>query len=376
MLLLRSQRAFAAALVLWLAAANGWAQESPHAAQSPQPVFEFHSSFWMNLHHFLYQQARLRQLALSPSRGSAAPVEGATIQPHSTLETAGQSTDREPKAWAGGPESGALTPEEQKAWNAALDHYAGDLAGRDLLFNGDMVNIKNRLAELETCTELSGRVAPRCASGLRKELVAVLERAAPVYRARWWPAHDRSNRSWIASVGPMVRQLGGELAQQLSETYHEEWPAGQLRVDVVLYGGPFGAYTTLDPVRLTISSSDPRNQDSAALEVLFHEASHALAGAVRDAIVRECRMRGKPIPRDLWHALLFYTTGEMVKRALVASGNPAARGPGSYTPYAYRYGLYARGWSAYQRVLERYWQPYLDGKVEFATAVARLVSAL
>jgi hypothetical protein len=56
--------------------------------------------------------------------------------------------------------------------------------------------------------------------------------------------------------------------------------------------------------------------------------------------------------------------------------NPAAHGRGSYTPYAYRYGLYARGWSAYQRVLERYWQPYLDGRVEFDTAVARLVSAL
>ncbi len=376
MLRLRPQRAFAAALVFLLTSSNCLAQEPPPATQTPQPVFEFHSSFWMNLHHFLYQQARLRQLTLSSSRGPVGRVEGSTTQPNSTWEPAGQSTGRGAKPSAGGPETGALTPEEHKAWTTALDYYAGDLAGRDLLFNGDMVNIKNRLAELESCTELSGRSSPRCASGLRPEMVTVLERAAPVYRARWWPAHDRSNRAWVASVGPMVRKLGGELAQQLSETYHAEWPAGQLRVDVVFYGGPFGAYTTLDPVRLTVSSSDPRNQDSAALEVLFHEASHALAGAVRDAIVSECRMRGKPIPRDLWHALLFYTTGEMVKRALIAPGSAAAHGPGSYTPYAYRYGLYARGWSAYQRVLERYWQPYLDGKVEFNTAVARLVSAL
>ncbi len=344
----RPQTAFAALLAALLLAAGSSAQETPPASQAPAPVFEFHSGFWMNLHHFLYQQARLRELAVN----------------------------NESKASPGGSEGGALAPEDQQAWTGALDYYAADLAGRDLLFNGDMVNIKNRLAELETCADLSGRSSPHCTSGMRRELIAILERAAPVYRARWWPAHDQANRSWIASVTPPVRQLGGELAQQLSETYHADWPAGPIRVEVVLYAGPFGAYTTLDPVRLTISSSDPRNQGPAALEVLFHEASHALAGAVRDAIARECRMRGKPIPRDLWHALLFYTTGEMVKRALSAPDISAARGPGGYTPYAYRYGLYARGWSAYQRLLERYWQPYLDGKVAFDTAVARLVSAL
>ncbi len=271
---------------------------------------------------------------------------------------------------------GALTPKEQQAWTAALDYYARDLAGRDLLFNGDMVNIKDRLADLETCADLSGRSSPQCASGLREEQVAVLEHAAAVYRARWWPEHDRSNRSWIAGVTPLVRQLGGPLGQRLSDTYRADWPPGALRVDAVIYGGPFGAYTSLDPPRVTISSTDPRNQGPSALEVLFHEASHALAGAVRDAIARECRMRSKPIPRDLWHALLFYTTGEMVKRALSAPEGTGSRGSGAYTPYAYRYGLYARGWSTYQRVLERYWQPYLDGKVAFDTAVARLVSAL
>jgi len=38
-----------------------------------------------------------------------------------------------------------------------------------------------------------------------------------------------------------------------------------------------GAYTTLDPLRVTIASTDARNQGSAALEVLFHEASHGIA---------------------------------------------------------------------------------------------------
>ena len=339
-------------------------QQAPEQSLAPLPVFEFHSGFWMNLHHFLYQQARLRK-SLSPAASGASP--------------AGQ---RDEGARAAGPaqvSTSALTAEEKTTWTAALDYYAEDLAGRDLLVNGDMVNIKNRLAEMETCADLSGRSAGVCASGLRRELIGVLERAAPVYRERWWEEHDRTNRSWIADVAPVVRQMGGGVAQRLSAVYRADWPTERLRVDVVFYGGPFGAYTSLDPVHLTISSSDSRNQGQAALEVLFHEASHALAGAVRDAIVRECRQRGKPIPRDLWHALLFYTTGEIVKRALQrekAAPQDAVAGTDTYMPYAYRYGLYARGWSNYQRLLERYWQPYLDGKTDFETALARVVSAL
>jgi hypothetical protein len=319
-------------------------QQSPEKA--PVPVFEFHSGFWTNLHHFLYQQARAHN-----SPGGA----GKEIP----LSTA------------------ALTADEKHSWAAALDYYSNGFADRDLLFNGDMVLINDRLAEMEACADLSGHDGRNCASGLRPELIAALERAAPVYRARWWPQHDRTNRAWIASVAPLVRQYGARLAQQLAEAYEATWPSGLLRVDVVNYGGPNGAYTTLEPAHITISSADPRNQGPAALEIVFHEASHTLAGAVRDAIARECRQRGKPIPRDLWHALLFYTTGEMVKRALktsvAANGQTATT---NYTPYAFRNGLYDRGWSTYERALELYWQPYLDGRADFGNAVARLVSAL
>src|ERR1700730_10678695 len=70
------------------------------------PVFEFHSGFWINLHHFLYQQARVRV----PSGGKA--PEGAPV----SIE--------------------ALNQNEKREWLAALDYYAGNLAQRDLLFNG------------------------------------------------------------------------------------------------------------------------------------------------------------------------------------------------------------------------------------------------
>ena len=127
-------------------------------------------------------------------------------------------------------------------------------------------------------------------------------------------------------------------------------------MDVVWYGGPFGAYTSLNPVHVTISSHDARNQGMYGFEVLFHESSHALAGSVNEAIAREFRERDKPIPRDLWHALVFYTTGELVRRDLaygtITMTSPRGTGSPTYQPYAARFGLYSGSWDRFRAMLD------------------------
>ena len=325
--------------------------------ESPRLVFAFHSGFWLNLHHFLYEQARIRD--------------------HQSIDRGGPEASLAP---AGPPPK--LVEADSPAWRAAVDYYARNIEHRDLLLDESMVLIKNRLADLELCPYLSGRQSPSCTSGLRPGMIAALESAAPIYRRLWWPDDDRKNRQWIEAVAPYVRRMGLPLADQLSAVYHSPWQAEPIRVDVVAYAGPFGAYTTLDPTHITVSSIDPRNQGLSAFEILFHEASHALATAVQDAIIEACHQRGVPIPRDLWHALLFYTTGEMVRREAAdgklrlanAGITTPPKSPDAYTPYAYRYGLYSRGWENYQRLLEAYWKPYLDGKVDFQRAINSLVA--
>jgi hypothetical protein len=349
---------------------------TPQDFTGPLPVFEFHSGFWTNLHHFLYQQARLKKAA------------------ETAFQTPGGTSGMEQPARTDG-----LSATEQAAWNSALAYYTRNMSGKDLLFNGDLVNYKNQLAQLETCADLTGHSRPQCDAGIPAEIARALETAAPVYRTHWWLEHDRANRSWIAGVSPLVQRMGRDMARDLAVVYQANWPSEKIRVDVTRYAGWAGAYTTLDPIDVTLSSIDPRNQGLSGFEILFHEASHALAEFVRDAIVRECRDRGKPIPRDLWHALLFYTTGEIVKRNLSTHDVPVKTAasavsvdaqtasdlepqrkrkpaPALYTPYAFREGLYARGWSDYLKLLEKFWQPYLDGNIEFATAIARMTSAL
>jgi hypothetical protein len=331
------------ALLASLAPPSLVAQPQIDAQYGPLPVFELHSGFWINLHHTLYLQARQSR---DGRGGPSAPIA---------------PTRR--------------TASERAAWDAAVSYYQANYADKDLLFNTELILLKNQLGDLENCDELSGTKQKFCDAGLNPKLTKILEAAGAVYRAHEWPEHDRANRTWIAGVAPLVREKGLSLAERLSEVYQARWPREKIRVDVAAYANWAGAYTTLDPLRVLISSTDPRNQGSAALEVLFHEASHGIAEPVQQAIIRECRQREKAIPRDLWHALIFYTTGEVIKPVFNEQASAANHDPG-YTPYAVRERLYQRGWDDYLKLLTRFWQPYLDGRVTFDDAIAHIVSAL
>jgi hypothetical protein len=344
----------------------------------PLPVFELHSCFWINLHHTLYQEARQGRNAATPSADSKSSKSA-----RPTLQIA-------PGAKV------VLSAAEQRAWDEAVSYYAANYADKDLLFSTELILLKNQLGDFETCDELSGIKKKSCDAGLPPALTRILEAAAPVYRAHRWPADDRANRAWIKRVAPLVREQGVGLSHRLADIYQTRWPTEKIRVDVARYANWAGAYTTLDPLRVTIASTDPRNQGAAALEVLFHEASHGIATQFEQAIARECRQREKPIPRDLWHALIFYTTGEVIKPVMDAqadlpkddapagssggSGMPdtGSRGSqgGEYTPYAKRERLYDRGWESYLKLLTQYWQPYLEGRATFDDAIAHMVSAL
>jgi hypothetical protein len=364
-------------LALALLTPVGAMPQQSSSAYGPLPVFEFHSGFWINLHHMLYYEARLRAFPpAAPQKGSAGPQIKLKIMKDAAA---------------------ALTPAERLAWDSSVQYYVANYVNKDLLFYNELILLKNQLGDFEDCDELSGTRKKTCDAGLPPQLTHILETAAPVYRAHLWAEQDRDNRRWVARVAPLVEEQGVGISQRLADIYQTKWPKAKIRVDVSAYANPTGAYTTLDPLRVTISSLDPRNQGDAAFEVLFHEASHGIAEPVQNAIIRECRQRNKAIPRDLWHALIFYTTGEVIRPLLTPADNaspdkqdlpqtedavkpninrPPASRKETYVPYAIREGLYERGWKDYLQLLTRFWQPYLDNQSTFDDAVARMVSAL
>lgn len=323
-----------APLAVCLISPQATAMERPPPARAA-PLFAFQSNFWVNLHQVLFHEAKLR--AGKPDRllQKAHPLSGA-----------------------------GMTRKDEADWNAAVAFYAAHFGSRQQHGDDELVQINDDLAAQPDDGERLN------STGLPPALIAVLKSAAPVYRRHWWPAHNESNENWIASQRERLRDLGPKLASAMTKDLHQRWPATPIHVDVCHYVVALGyANTTLQPAHITFSSSDPSNQGLSGFELLFHEASHTYADAIMNALAAEGRTQHKDVG-DLWHSVLFYTSGVELRRLLPAPERA------SFTPYAYRYGVYRGRWQPYRRVLEADWQPYLDGKTDFADAIHAMVAGL
>ncbi len=176
-----------------------------------QGIFDFHSDFWINLHHCLYQEAL--------TKGAPAVIK---TDAHKEMD-----------------------------WTSSVQFYRKQMVHRDLLFDDGMVALKNSLENQGRSRALSP------GPGLTTAIITMLEKAAPIYRVSRWEQDDRSNLRWIGRVIPLVDEHGAEISRELSRVYRSPWPNQPIRVDVSGYANWAGAYTTDDPTRITISSQDP-----------------------------------------------------------------------------------------------------------------------
>jgi hypothetical protein len=206
--------------------------------------------------------------------------------------------------------------------------------------------------------------------GLAPEHHRVLAAAGPVYAKHWWRAHDRANRAWIADVFPRIAQLSPAVPDRLQTLYRTPWFTERVRVDVVRVSSYQGAYTDLDPqpAHVTVSSSDPDERGWAAAEVIFHESSHALIDPLDAALETELKAAGKK-SSALWHVVLFYVTGQVVRDALAARGI-------DYTPYVDQTGLFDRAWPRLKAPVERHWRGYVDGNETLDEAARNTVAEI
>jgi hypothetical protein len=253
-----------------------------------------------------------------------------------------------------------------QAGTGSTDAYA-TLAKRDPVFDPQLIAINDAL----------GRVAPDAPSlpedlAIDPAIRAALNLAAPAYRRDVWPGQRQVNDSWIADMKARVDRHGAALTRALAHAYHTDWPSLPILIDVSGEAGQFGAYTTDSgpasfAAHATIAPGGPGAEAEMGFESIFHEASHAVDAAIMKAIDAECAAQHVRAPRNLWHAVIFYTTGELVRRELGKTGDP------HYQPYAYRFDVYAKGMLKERAALEQDWQPFLDGKVTYEEALRNLV---
>lgn len=295
------------------------------------PGYTFHSDFWVNAHMYLY------------GIGGGGPFERSGIEAQNE------------KCFA------SLSGEARSGWQAAKTFYSEDI-GQLAHRGGTMREIRyqlNRLGQYESVDATA------------MQALDYLRRAAPAYRACLWEAHDEQNRNAIAAWVALLVKFGGPLQDRLSNLYRDAWPLG-IHVDVAVYTDFAGANTESGPGladHMMMSSETGKWAGFSALETLLHESSHIMFGprhgAVTEALREAASESGRDIPRGLWHAISFYTSGALVAETARTVGI-------TYTPYWLATNLY----SDYHSAVSSAWKPYISGEVGLSDAATTLLTTL
>ena len=307
------------------------AQGGPEA-----PIFRFEADeFWLNLHHFLYVLGRADAKMADAAREA---VAGAPADEARGLDT--------------------LTSDQRRAWRDAVAFYAAGPSRKDLIFDGPLAAITQALADADAAASLSGTAIDAAA-------IATLERAAPIYRQAWWPAHRASNHARQSEIQALVDRHGRAVLQFITRAYGMEWPAQGYPVHFSAWANWAGAYssTTGKGNLLVVSSRDRGTAGALGLETVFHEGMHQWDSAVSALLGEQARRIDKRTPPGLSHAMIFFTAGEAVKRVIAG-----------HVPAADALGVWGRGFQSMKAPIEETWKPYLDGQGTRDEALAALVA--
>jgi hypothetical protein len=316
------------------------AQQPPPAERVAAPtLFTFQTDeFWLNVHHFLYVLGRAE--AHTPD----------------SREPAVADAPREAERGLQG-----LTPDEQRTWADAVAAYA---TGISLVSNlaPPMTSATRTLAGAGDSPNLA-------AAALDPGLLAVLERAAPIYRKTWWPTHHAANRAWRASAEDLVTRYGRTTIEFVSKAYGVPWPESGYPVHVCSYANFGGAYSVGGANFVVVSSTSDLNAGLHGLEAIVHEGMHQWDGQIFAALARHARTLNIVVPRDLTHAMIFFTAGEAVRRI-----DP------TYVPVADAFDIWPKQLSGaslpaqrLKPLLEEIWRPYLNGRGTRDDALAALL---
>lgn len=258
------------------------------------------------------------------------------------------------------PEPAGMTDADRGVWQDALEFYESEFAGRSALRDEEMMGMG---------WELSCSTEAELSTNLPEELTQALQRVAPVYRTYYWPLHGRAARLWIAVGEALLAETADELIKGHEQAYGVPF-VERIRVDVTPYAGRFGGYTIewFGQAHTRVSCFDEGQQGFASLEILFHEPSHAIVGPSFGVIgpqIQEIETRlGVKTPPSLWHAVLFYTSGELTRRALARRGV-------TYEPLVTA--MWAGPYRQEADAVKTHWLAFLDGKISRDEALELIV---
>jgi hypothetical protein len=302
------------------------------------PLFRFHVDLWANLNQVLLHES------LVPRSGWDGPksLRNRHVVPTDTL-----------------------APSEAAPWHDALAYYDAHFTTHNLF--------DHFIGAMPALLAVGPSQTPPITTDLDEEWRNRLVAAAPIYRTRFWPDHERQDRAFIEGMQPLIAAHGAWFANRLVAVYGMPLPTGPIDVEITPAVPPFGGFTLGEPpytppnaALITLSSEDPSYAGDTGIEMLFHEVSHLLVGRVQAGLEASAKRQGRKLDPRFWHDVIFYTAGHLARERL-GSG---------YVPYAERPSSQLFGVNDPSLViLKRSWQPYLDGRVTMDAAIDAMAAA-
>ena len=303
-------------------------------ARAQTAIFKFESDeFWLNLHKFLYVLGRAENKDRNASREAVAAAPGEAERGLASLSEA-----------------------ERRTWADSVTSYARGLSQQDPVRDRDLAMIEGRLADVDSAETVAGAMVD-------ESLRTLLERAAPVYRKAWWSSHRAANRAFVSSTQALLKTQGQTILQFITRAYQMPWPADGYPVHAVAFASWAGAYSTWGNLLIVSTNAGAGTSGWGGLESVFHESMHQWDDAFDKVLASQAASVGGKVPFNLSHALIFYTSGEAVRRVA----------PAGYVPYAEAAGVWQRGLQALKAPIEEIWLPYLNGRGTRDEALAALV---
>jgi hypothetical protein len=321
------------ASALWLCLALLTASTLPARASTPadSPPFQYYNFIWVNLHHYLYNEA------FSTGHGIGQTIPGLSAAQKATVTN-------------------------------AIDFYRSHYQDRDLLFDPELHAITQQV--------IAAGNAALPSIGLPDDLRKTLQSVYQIYKRHLWASQKLENQHWIVSNQELVSRYGPSIQRELERVLQRKFSDGPYQVYVVHEANWAGGYTS-EAERAThphtvISSGRPDYQGLAGLEMVFHESLHAGPfDFVQAALDEEFARHDAQDDMQLWHAVLFYTAGEITREALSADG--VAFQPYEYAPA----GPFTRGrWLRVEPTVRKYWLPYMRRTMDMQEAVAQMVTEI
>ena len=300
--------------------------------------FDFRSNFVLNLHHFLLKKA-----------SNFGRMKNESQKQFDSLFTE------------------IKLPVDEKTKQAvmnAISYYADNLAGKNMLFDPELTSLKYTFESCHTLEDLRSK-------NISADLMAVLNNTSGFYSQYFWNEQDKLNREFILSRLDLIKKIENEVIRNSSKYYQYKYNGVKFRIDMVDYATFFGAYTTTDPyISAVISSTYPSHKGTQGIEVIFHEAAHGMIDSVFLTQQTICKDKNLEFDHNIWHTILFYSTGMFVKSELQKQNI-------DHEIYIYKNKLGDLN-PAVKKTIDSVainWQAYLENNTTLNEAMAKILNA-